>query len=347
MQRLAETSVGSKVGGVKAYQVRGDRRDVLVSYVDGGHDTVHPWGQLQSVGKGAQQRRGRVSTRELSVGPVTEPQAIPVSQVLAGKEGVLKVLLEIEKRGYAFVSGLEVTEEFTYRVLRCIGHPKYSIFGDFWKWTVDTTHTEKPLHADTAYTGLPIEPHTDGTYMLDVPALESFHLLEYVGTAPVESFLVDGFAVARDFATRFPDAFELLTRVPLDWCYLDGGKYHLRALAPVITTAADGVTVQQVRWNHYDRGDLRHLLDDTPTLLKVYDAIALWRQELLNSKFVLRYTMVPGTLVIFDNWRALHGRAFFSGKRTLCGCYHDRQVYLSQLSVLGGDSPDDSFGGGL
>ncbi len=47
-----------------------------------------------------------------------------------------------------------------------------------------------------------------------------------------------------------------------------------------------------------------------------------------------------GTLVVFDNWRTLHGRAPFRGKRTLTGCYHDRQLFLSRLSVLRGESPD-------
>lgn len=50
--------------------------------------------------------------------------------------------------------------------------------------------------------------------------------------------------------------------------------------------------------------------------------------------------LTPFVVVVFDNWRVLHGRSRFQGRRTLCGCYHDRQLFLSRLSVLRGDVPD-------
>ncbi len=112
-------------------------------------------------------------------------------------------------------------------------------------------------HADTAYTGLAIEPHTDGSYALEPPGLQSFHVLSYAGVAPqlfVESLLVDGFAVADEFRATHPREYELLCTVDLDWKYFEAGRSHLHCRAPVITLEADGA-IKQIRWNHYDRGE--------------------------------------------------------------------------------------------
>lgn len=60
--------------------------------------------------------------------------------------------------GFAFVDGLEPTEDCTRKVLEKIGYMKNTVFGDFWSFEVNTEKKKESLvHADTAYTGLPIE----------------------------------------------------------------------------------------------------------------------------------------------------------------------------------------------
>lgn len=86
--------------------------------------------------------------------------------------------------------------------------------------------------------------------------------------------------VARDFAVRSPDDFSILCETDLDWKYFDPNKSHLHCLAPVIVMEKvkifflhfflffslffknDARKIKQIRWNHYDRGDLRHLLQN-------------------------------------------------------------------------------------
>ena len=48
------------------------------------------------------------------------------------------------------------------------------------------------------------------------------------------------------------------------------------------------------------------------------------------------------TLTVFDNWRMLHGRSAFTGKRRICGGYGKyfpslRQRFLTQTIVNGDD----------
>jgi len=43
--------------------------------------------------------------------------------------------------------------------------------------------------------------------------------------------------------------------------------------------------------------------------------------------------LVPGRAVIFDNWRVLHGRSAFKGKRTMCGAYIGIDQFESRFKM--------------
>lgn len=42
------------------------------------------------------------------------------------------------------------------------------------------------------------------------------------------------------------------------------------------------------------------------------------------------FQLQPGRPVIFDNWRCLHGRTAFTGKRRMCGGYINRDDFISK-----------------
>ena len=332
--------------GVREIELTEDASHVVVRYEKNEHATVHPLRHLVLASSGATTRHNSFRIGQSNaVASRPKQESVPLSHVMEEEEGVRRVLEQIDAYGYAFVEGLEPTEEATRAALARVGFMQNTIFGDFWAFTVDTESTAERLqHADTAYTGLAIEPHTDGSYALEPPGLQSFHVLNFTSNEQtfVESVLVDGFEVAQSFAKKFPQEFGLLCSTNLDWKYFDPQKSHLHCLAPVIVMEkGTSGKIKQIRWNHYDRGDLRHLLvSDTDLLMRIFDAIAKWRQELLTTEHKLVYKLTPGKLVIFDNWRMLHGRKPFRGKRTLCGCYHDRQLFISRLSVLRNEEAD-------
>jgi trimethyllysine dioxygenase len=62
--------------------------------------------------------------------------------------------------------------------------------------------------------------------------------------------------------------------------------------------------------------------------LKAFEALA--NSERLQWRHPLR----PGEVLLFDNWRALHGRAAYRGERRLCGCYLNREDFESRLRLL-------------
>ena len=45
---------------------------------------------------------------------------------------------------------------------------------------------------------------------------------------------------------------------------------------------------------------------------------------------MLKFKLRPGRLLLVDNWRVLHGRTAFIGRRELCGCYLPRDDWLNK-----------------
>lgn len=51
--------------------------------------------------------------------------------------------------------------------------------------------------------------------------------------------------------------------------------------------------------------------------------------EIQSDSNEWRFKLEPGTLCIFDNWRVLHGRSSYTGRRQMVGCYVARSEFLS------------------
>lgn len=52
-------------------------------------------------------------------------------------------------------------------------------------------------------------------------------------------------------------------------------------------------------------------------------------------EFLVKVKLVPGTPVIFDNWRVLHGRDAFEGERRMCGGYIGMDDFLARCRAVG------------
>lgn len=48
-----------------------------------------------------------------------------------------------------------------------------------------------------------------------------------------------------------------------------------------------------------------------------------------------RFHLLPGTMMIIDNWRLLHGRGRYQGERVLKGCYYTRSDFMSKARHYG------------
>lgn len=278
----------------------------------------------------ARYRRPRPAAARLEVAPVlwdataiaeTMPR-VPYEEVMESDAGLRRWLEGVAAYGFAIATGTPATTEATEALIRRVGYIRETIFGGFWSFTADLSK------ADTAYTTLELRPHTDGTYAHDAPGLQLLHCLEFEGTGG-ESIQVDGFRIAEELRRDAPEHFETLSRIAVPGQYIGDGV-HLMAARPVFRHDHTGRLVQ-VSFNNYDRAPF--LLPEAE-MRAFYAAIRAFDRLANDRRLQWRHRLAPGEAMLFDNWRLLHGRAAYEGKRTLCGAYLNHEDFESRLRLL-------------
>jgi trimethyllysine dioxygenase len=244
------------------------------------------------------------------------------ADIIGSDAGLLAWLGLVERYGFALATGTPATPEATAALVKRIGYVRETIFGGLWDFTANLAFQ------DTAYTPLAIGPHTDGTYSIDPPGYQMFHCLAFDGTGG-ESTLVDGFQVAERIRRTDPAAFEALveTRVPAQYL---GDGVHLEAEHPVLDLDDQG-DYRQIAYNNYDRAPFRL---PPARMAAFYRALGVFNRLVNDPDFEITLRLVPGTALLFDNWRTLHGRRAYQGYRRLCGAYLNKEDFDSKLRVL-------------
>ncbi len=225
--------------------------------------------------------------------------------------------------GFALVDGVPGTEAAARALALRIGPIRETIFGGLW-----TLSSEVKAHDDSAYSTQYLAPHTDATYSHDAPGLQMFSCVEFDGRGG-ESILVDGLAVAESLRAERPEDFALLTRVKVPGRYVEPG-IHLRAERPAIRLDEWGEFLQ-ISFNNYDRAPFRLPEAEMAAFYRAYGEL---NRRLNDRGNWLTVPLRPGTVLIFDNWRTLHGRMGYIGRRVFHGCYHNREDFESRLRVL-------------
>ncbi len=243
-------------------------------------------------------------------------------EVIDDDDGVARWLDLVARFGFCMVIGTPPSVEATERLARRVGYVRETIFGGMWDFRADLAK------ADTAYTNTELRPHTDGTYSLDAPGLQLLHCLAFDGTGG-ESTMVDGFRVAAQLRVADPEAYEVLSTVEVPGRYVGDGV-DLRASRPVFRHGTDGM-LEQVSFNNADRAPFTLPFDE---MQRFYDALRALERRLDDSRLQWRRVNPPGEAMLFDNWRVLHGRLSYTGHRHLCGCYINREDYLSRRRLL-------------
>ena len=140
-----------------------------------------------------------------------------------------------------------------------------------------------------------------------------------------------GFAAAEMFAARDPDSARLLASLDVPCRYVEPGV-SLRAERPVLRCDQAGRLVQ-LSINAYDREPF--LLADAHEWDRFAEAYDGLHAVLADESRWLRLDWQPGRLLVFDNWRVLHGRGSFTGSRRFLGCYLNHEDLESAWRVHG------------
>jgi gamma-butyrobetaine dioxygenase len=184
--------------------------------------------------------------------------------------------------------------------------------------------------ANLADSALPLSVHTDNVYRAPQPTIQLLQCLETSATGG-ETVLVDGFRAIERLRLTHPSSLDLLATQRVRYAY-DDRTAALEATVTVVELGDDGAPVA-LHVNNRSKTVPRGAAGRVGRWYESY--FRLW--ELLDRpEAQARIRLEPGSVVVMDNWRVLHGRTAFTaaGGRWLQGCYADRDALLSTLRVL-------------
>ncbi|RMZ92131.1 hypothetical protein DV736_g601, partial [Chaetothyriales sp. CBS 134916] len=290
--------------------------------------------------------------------PTTEFSSVISSSPETSGSGLKQVLSQIQAYGFSFITSAPPTPAATESLLNAIGPIRHTHYGGFWDFTSEVN----PI--DTAYTNDYLPAHTDNTYFTDPAGLQMFHLLshvpattadpqlgDYVDGLGGESIFVDGFAAASHLYNIDRKAYHFLSTIPIV-SHASGSSagsfinaslhsagnpvftHHHSTSASTSQLSPENLTC--IRWNNLDRSPLTQF-PSHQSLLQWYKAAKLWAEILESNEFEITVPLKPGGPMVFDNWRVLHGRKGFAGKRRVCGGYVGVDDWKARGRALGLD----------
>ncbi|KAF2405058.1 Trimethyllysine dioxygenase [Trichodelitschia bisporula] len=327
-QRLIETFDIPEDIAFKPEGVREEAEGFRVTWNDG-HESFYSKEWLRNVGL---KRTSRAVERQGLVEPVfwtgssikSSPPSISYDEIATSPTGVRDWLYLIRTYGFAYIPNTPATPEATEALLNLIGPIRNTHYGGFYDFTADLAK------GDTAYTQLGIGAHTDNTYFTDPAGLQLFHLLSHTDGSGGASQLVDGFGAAAELYEVDREAYEILSTVRVHSHASGNEDSSIQPVTPMPVLVHDEIHghLVQVRWNTTDRARVDAPVEEVG---KWYAAARTWTEILRRREYWEQ--LKPGTPLIFDNWRVLHGRSEFTGKRRMCGGYINRDDFISRYKM--------------
>lgn len=250
---------------------------------------------------------------------------VKLNELLCDDEVVDRVVSSLVTYGIAFIEKVPANTQSTEMAIKRIFPIHKTFFGEMW------TFTDNLDHSDTSYTKSFLGLHTDNTYFSEAAALQVLHCIQFNGTGG-ETVLIDGFKAAETYKLKNPEAYERLTRYPLSCEYIEHGQYHVDT-NPVLKTNILTGELEQIRINTYDRATMKTIPQtQMPQFYADYKGLV---REINDPANAWEFRLTPGTVMIFNNWRLLHGRQAYTGKRVMTGCYVARTDFQSVARTLG------------
>ena len=235
------------------------------------------------------------------------------------------MLIKFYKYGFVLIKNVPTKKNFIVNFANSIGSVRRTNFGEYF----DVKSVPNPN--DLAYTSLPLAPHTDNPYRNPVPCIQLLHCIKNEVRGGL-STLVDGFTVTEDLKKEFKEYYDILTKIKVKFKFID--KDVVLENWSELIQLDENHELKQVKFS--PRLDFVPILDKEE--LDLYYNARNKISEMYNSdKYRIDFKLMPGDLMMMDNYRLLHGRTSFDtneGNRYLQGCYIDYDSTEGKLRHL-------------
>ena len=180
--------------------------------------------------------------------------------------------------------------------------------------------------------------------------------LEGEGT---DTILIDSFRLASEVKKHNMEYFDLLSKVSLtyrnNYSETRDGIFHngIYEEHPTTFTVDRNGEVVKVRLGQADRKPMDSIAlaqamkvlscDADEAMDKMYKAFHYLYSLIDDPKYTYRFCLKPGTLMLCNNHRLLHGRDEFTkgiGRRKTCGLYVSQDEWHAKMKVLESELQD-------
>lgn len=239
---------------------------------------------------------------------------------------LLQVLQQVRDSGICLLQDAPtepgVVEAFAQR----FGFPQESNFGRVQDLVFD------PGKRSIAHDIKALKPHTDEPYRASPPGLLLFHCIANDQTGAGSSLFMDGFEIAEQLRARDPAGFEALCIHAQSYRRHFENDVDLIAEFPILSVDEFG-NLCGIRLNDRVAAPLSIPPDQVTVFYRGLQYLLGLAED---DKLMMKITLQPGDIAIFDNHRILHGRSdlSISGQRWLQWIQIERGDFYSSLRII-------------
>jgi gamma-butyrobetaine dioxygenase len=299
---------------------------IRIVWAPDGHVSSYSEAWLLAHNLSAKSRKARKPQLRLWNGGISN--AMPVAdwrQMIADPQAELAFLDAYHAHGFGLIRHSPTVPETVIAIGNRLGFVRVTNYGAYF----DVMSVPNPTNL--AYTPIGLGVHSDNPYREPTPGVQLLHCL--LSDAPGgDTLLVDGFNAAAILRNEDPAAFDLLTRMPVNFRFRSADA-DLNARQTLISVDEDGEVVGV----HFNNRSLDWLDAPADLVEPWFAAYRKFAEVLHRPAGELIFRLEPGDCVVMQNDRALHGRTAFDpsrGRRHLQGCYVDRDGLDSRARVL-------------
>ncbi len=247
--------------------------------------------------------------------------------VVDGGAGQLAYFNAVQEFGVAIVESVPTVPGEVERFAKTVGHVREVAF--------ERVHNvyHDPEGYNVAHTPLELKPHSDMPSYHWPPSIQLLHFLANDADGG-ESVVVDGWHALAKLREANPDAFEILTRVPVPY-QLFSEDEDTYAVAPMVQLGHDG----EVATFRFSNQLALPISIDFEMVEPFYDAYRELGEIIDSDDAKVVFKARNGDLLTVHGHRVLHGRMPFipgTGARHLQDVYMEFDDFMAKRRVLMG-----------